>query len=168
MPRYTFKPEDLLPLRNLIGRPDAQRILSRVVPVKVFEPPPAAVDVALDPLPVKLRTRNNPDGVPLGDVSALVKKRVPEVRSVIVRDGAVLVSWTKPPTADMRAKLKAVLADKKAFDDLHGKMREPPAMTDDELRAKLLANSTPDDDWLRLFRRYQVAKLAAEQPPPKK
>ncbi|HEX7837470.1 MAG TPA: hypothetical protein VF469_08405 [Kofleriaceae bacterium] len=167
MPRYTFKPEDLLPLRNLLGRPDAQRILSRAIPVKVFDPPPAAVDVALDPLPVKLRTRNNPDGVPLGGVNTLVKERVPEVRSITVRDGAVLVSWTKAPTADMRAKLKAVLADKKAFEDMQSKTRDPPPMTDDELRTKLLANQTPDDEWLRSFRRYQVAKLAAEQSPKK-
>ena len=165
MPRYTFKPQDLLPLRDFFLRPDAARVLSRAIPVKVFDTPPQAIDVAVEPLPVKLQTRTNPDGVPLGDVNALVKARVPGVRSVVVRDGAVLVSWAKAPTAEMRASLKATLTDKKAFSDLHDKVRNPPVLTDDQLRDKLLAKTTTDEEWLQSFRRYQVAKLTVEPPP---
>jgi hypothetical protein len=162
VPRYIFKPGDLSPLRAFFARPDAQRILSRAIPVKVFNPAPKAVDAIFERLPVKLRTRNNPDGVPLGDVNALTKARVPGVRSVVVRDGTLLISWATPPTSAMRENLKAVLSDKKAFDDLQDKVRKPPPMSDDELRTKLLTTTSSDAEWLRLFRRYQMSKLSSE------
>lgn len=165
MPRYIFKPGDLLPLRDFFLRPDAARVLARAIPVKVFDTPPKAIDVAVEPLPVKLQTRSNPTGVPLGEVSALIKARVPGVRSVVVRDGTVLVSWAKPPTDEMRKRLQATLTDKKAFGELQDKVRKPPVLSDEELRGKLLTSTTSDEEWLQTFRRYQVAKLAAEPPP---
>src|SRR5262245_57467931 len=128
--------EDLAPLRRLIDRPDVQRITARIVPVKRFSPAPKAVETAVEPLPIPLRTRENPDGVPLGEVNALVKKRVPGVNSIIVRDHSVVVTWAEKPTDEMRAKLKAALTDEQAFQSIMDKeVREPPV----DLRDKLLA-----------------------------
>lgn len=163
MPRYKFRLEDLAPLRNVLNRPEVQRILSHAVPVKRIQPAPADVEVAIDPLPIKLRTRENPGGVPLAEVNALVKQRVPGVSSVIVRDGSVLVSWDRPPTPEMRAKVKKALTDRKAFQAIQDKMLKPPPATRAELKAKLCSAATPDDEWLRTFRRYYAAKLAGER-----
>lgn len=164
MPRYQFTARDLEPLKRLIGRPDAQRLLERAVPVKRFNPAPVKLEqVPLD-LPVTLQDRNNPDGLPLADVTELVKKRVPGVRSLVVRDGRMLVAYDKPPTDAARAKLTALAADKPAFDKLVAKRRKEQETPDeDELRDTLLKPALDDVEWLKTFRRLQVAKLAAEE-----
>jgi hypothetical protein len=167
VPRYMFKAEDLAPLRRVIERPELQRILSRAVPVKQFAPVPKAVDVVVERLPIRVRTRANPQGVPLGEVNALVKKRVPGVASVLVRDGSLLVSWKEPPTEEMRDRLSKALTDREAFKKIQDRLEKPPAPSEEVLKQKLLAATTTDDEWLRTFRTYQTKKLAAERPPKK-
>jgi hypothetical protein len=163
VPRYKFRLEDLAPLKSVLSRPEVQRILSRAVPVKLIQPAPADVEAVIDPLPIKLRTRENPGGVPLAEVNALVKQRVPGVSSVIVRDGSVLVAWERPPTPEMRAKVKTALTDRKAFQAIQDKVLEPPPSSQAELKAKLCSATTADDEWLRTFRRYYAATLAGER-----
>ena len=159
MPRYMFKIDDLAPLSQILARPEAQRLLARAIPVKRYDPPPGAVEVIPDRLPVKLRTRDNPDGVPLGDVNILLKERVPGVRSMFVRDGSVLVEWNQKPTDGDRAKLRALLADTRAFQTLQDKVTRPPPLSDDELKAKLLSPRTSDAEWLRTFRSFQTTQM---------
>ena len=159
MPRYLFKIEDLAPLSTILARPETQRLLARAIPVKRYDPPPGAIDVILDRLPVKLRTRDNPDGVPLGDVNALLKERVPGVRSMFVRDNAVLVEWTQKPTDADRAKLRALIADTNAFQALQDKVTRPPPLSDDEIKTKLLSSKTSDAEWLRTFRSFQTTQM---------
>src|SRR5262245_2197755 len=104
--RYRFTREDIEKhLGNIIQRPDAQRLLERVIPVKRFNRPPAALEQVPEDLPVKVRSRNDPDGVPLEEVAKLVKERVPGVRSVMVRDGRVIVAYEKKPTPELRDQL---------------------------------------------------------------
>ena len=164
MPRYVFTMEDLAPLTRVLGRPDVRRIAARAIPVKQFGAAPTSVEWVVDPLPIRVRTRDNPTGVPLGDVNDLVKSRVPGVRAVIVRDGSVLVTWDTSPTDEMRAQVKGALTDRAAFQAIQERALERPQVGEEDLRAKLLAPSTSDDEWLRAFRRYHTAKLAAELP----
>lgn len=165
MPRYQFTLKDLAPLRRILDRPDVQRIMSRAIPVKRFDAPPAAIEASFESLPIRVRSRGNPGGVPLGDVNAMVKKRVPGVRSIIVRDNSLVVSWDEPPTDEARAQLKAALSDKKAFQELHEREAKPAAATEEQLRAELLAADTSDEQWLRAFRRFHTAQLAKQTPP---
>ena len=67
MPRYRFTAKDLEPLAHLIGRPDAQRLLERAIPVKRFNPAPRKLEQVPADLPVKVQDRNHPDGLPLAD-----------------------------------------------------------------------------------------------------
>jgi hypothetical protein len=166
MPRYRFTADDLEPLRRLIDRPDAQRLMERAIPVKRFNPAPRRLEqVPLD-LPVTVQDRNHPEGVPLADVAGLLKTRVPGVRSVMVRDGRLLVAYDEPPSEDARAKLTALARDKASFDALLAKRRkEREAPTENELRAKLLKEGLDDLEWLRVFRLLQV-KLTKDQPKP--
>jgi hypothetical protein len=165
VPRYLFKPEDLAPLRRILDHPVAQRILSRAIPLTQFDKPPAAVDWVTDPLPVSVQTRGNPRGLPLGALNEYLKKRVPGVRSVVVRDNSVLVTWDQPPTSEIQARLKAALTDGAALKRVVETTVAPAPASDAELKAKLLAPETPDDEWLRTFRQVQVAALRRPDDP---
>ena len=157
MPRYIFKMQDLAPLQQLLGRPDTQRILQRAIPVKRFETAPKAVEAVTYPMPVKLRTRDNPNGLPLGDLNKLLVARVPGVRSVILRDNALVVSWDKPPTDALRAQLETTLTDRKTLQSMVDARSAPP--TDEDALKQLQDESLPDAEWLKAFRRQQMLAL---------
>jgi len=166
MPRYRFTASDLAPLTQLIGRPDAQRLLERAVPVKRFNPAPKALEQVPMDLPVTVQDRDHPDGLPLADVTALIKQRIPGVRSVLVRDGQVLVAYDQPPTDATRSALVALAQDKPTFDGLVAqRQKELGGATEGDLRNKLLQPGLDDLEWLKTFRLLQVSKLAGEPPP---
>jgi hypothetical protein len=166
VPRYIFTAADLVPLFRLIDRPDIRVMLSTAVPVKQFNVAPVAVEAIPDPLPVGVRSRDNPSGIPLGELDALVKQRVPGVSAVLVRNGSVLVAWSSPPTVEARASLKKTITDKKAIQAIVDKVNKPPAANDQDLKKQLLDANTSDADWLRAFRRFQTAQLAPDDPGP--
>jgi hypothetical protein len=162
--RYIFTKQDLAPLSKILARPEAMRVAARAIPVKRMAKAPKMVDAVVAPLPVQLRTRGNPGGIPLGDVSSILKERVPGVSGVVVRDKQLLINWDHEPTPDERAQATKVLSDRALFEQKHPPPDKQPPVTDEQLKTRLLSADTPDAEWLASFRTYQTKKLAGEQP----
>lgn len=157
MSRYKFTAADLKSLRPILEGPLVRRALAAAVPVKRFEAPARHVDV-LD-LPVAVRSRDQPDGVPLEDILAAVKAESPTVRGLAVRGGAVVVIHDKAPPAAAQKRLRALLGDRQKLIDLRRLTPVAAAGGAGDLRRVLLDDATPDAEWLQAFRRYAVEQL---------
>ena len=159
MSRYKFTARDLEPLRAILQGPVVARALAAAVPVKHFDAPARHVEVV--ELPVAVRSREQPDGVPLQEILAAAKAASPTVRGLAVRGGAVVVIHDKAPSQPAQRRLRDLLGDRQKLTEL-GRARPPnaPAGDDaDDLRRALLDETTPDAEWMRAFRRYAVQRL---------
>jgi hypothetical protein len=158
MSRYKFTARDLEPLRTFLQGPMVARVLAASVPIKHFEPPARQVEVV--ELPVAVRSRDQPDGVPLQDILAAAKAASPTVQGLAVRGGTMVVIHGSAPAPQARKKLRDLLGDRQKLTEL----RAPPTPVAapagaDDLRRVLLDDATPDDEWMRAFRRYAVQRL---------
>jgi hypothetical protein len=157
MSRYKFTARDLEPLRSFLQGPLVARVLAAAVPIKHFEPPTRQLEVV--ELPVEVRSRDQPDGVPLQDILAAAKAASPTVQGLVVRGDAVVVIHGGAPAPQARKRLRDLLGDRQKLIELRGPV--PPVAADDggDLRRVLLDDATPDDEWMRTFRRYAVQRL---------
>ena len=163
MPRYEFTPHDLQRLSGLLSAPLVKEALSASVPVRKIAPPggPERDDVEL---PVEIRTREDPEGVPLSDVLAELQKESPSVTGVAVKGSRLIVTHGRLPTKAERKRFDALVDNPKKFRQrLEPRIRgrEAAGRTDsaEDLVRVLRDDSTPDDEWLRAFRRYAVEHL---------
>jgi hypothetical protein len=163
MSRYKFTARDLEPLRTILQGPVVARALAAAVPIKHFEAPARHVEVV--ELPVTVRSRDQPDGVPLEEILAAAKAESPTVRGLAVRGGALVVIHDKAPPQAARKRLRSLLGDREKLISLQPV--HPIAAPDDAdgLRRVLRDEATPDADWLRAFRRYAVERLIDQDGP---
>jgi hypothetical protein len=158
MSRYRYTPQDVKSLLPFLQGPMAARLLAAAVPIKHFEPPSRQVETV--ELPVAVRSRDQPDGVPLQDILAAAKAASPTVRGLAVRGGTVVVIHDRAPAPQARKKLRDLLGDRQKLTELRGPPTpEAAAGEGDDLRRVLLDDATPDREWLRTFRRYAVQRL---------
>jgi hypothetical protein len=131
----------------------------------------------IGPVPAGIAAQLGTPGASLGDVLALVKQRVPTATALLVRDGCLFVAYAEPPDDATAAAARAVLADERALAELAARPARgdvpaaaaPGALAGaaaGDLRAQLLDAALSDADWLRAFRRYQVALLSTVVPGP--
>ncbi|HEU4578341.1 MAG TPA: hypothetical protein VFS67_08805 [Polyangiaceae bacterium] len=168
MPRYRFTPEDLQPLRALLGGVDLQPLADQVIPVKRFSAEPRVTEPVPVDLPVKVLGREHPDGVPLAKLAELVQKQVPGARSVLMRGGRLHVVYDRAPTDSARAELRRLAADKAVLEKLKA-LPERSEPAEPELRERLQRSDLSDSEWLATFRRVEAARLtqaAKEAPAP--
>ncbi|MGE5287149.1 MAG: hypothetical protein ACM3ML_08115 [Micromonosporaceae bacterium] len=161
MSRYVFTEQDLEPLRPILQGPLIAQALAAAVPIKRFETPPGRVEEV--ELPVPVRSRDQPDGVPLERILEAAKAASPSVRGLAVRGGSVAVIHDGVPTAQQERRLRRLLGDQQTL----SKLREPPqsAVTASmgDLERVLLDQATPDAEWMQAFRRYAVEQLIQPQ-----
>jgi hypothetical protein len=172
MSRYVFTRQDLEPLRSFLGLPGARQALQAAVPIKRFAP--AQVQERL-PLEVDVRSREKPDGVPLEAILDEAKKASPSITGIAVRGNAVVFTHSREQKPEEKVQLDRLLKDKTRLTKLGqiARAERPavlrtaarPARSDGELEAlreRLLDDATPDDQWLRAFRRYATQVLLKE------
>jgi hypothetical protein len=110
------------------------------------------------PLPVTVRGRDAPDGVPLEEILAAAKAASSTVEGLVVRGDELTVIHGEQPTADQRDRLDRLLGDQEGLLALDRPAQREPTPAG-ALRAALLSADTPDADWLRAFRQWAVAEL---------
>ena len=164
MPRYQFKAKDLAPFQRLLATPMAKRVLSRALPVKRLSgAKPTRFDDVPRPASIAVRSRAAPDGVPLHEVLAAVKQRVPAVTSLALRRGRFVVGHTGGD-AKIGDAVRAVLADARVVAQLSRAPTRPDVIVA-KLRQKVLDASLNDADWLKAFRAYTVATMSGVREP---
>jgi len=162
MSRYLFTRENLQPLRAFLGLPMARQVLQAAVPIKRF--PPKQVQERLE-LGVEVQNRNNPNGVPLDAILDEAKKTSPSVTGIVVRGNAVFVTHDREPKPEEKTQLGKLLLDKTRLTSLvrpelrAARVAQPDDQALPELKRVLSDPATPDDKWLREFRRYAVEHL---------
>jgi len=109
-------------------------------------------------LPVPVRGRDEPDGVPLEAILAAAQEIAPTVQGAAVRGSELELVHTSEPTAEQRDALAGLLGDGDRLRALDTAGPEP-ALAGDALRNVLLDAGTPDAEWLRAFRRWAVSEL---------
>lgn len=149
MPRYVFTERDLAPLRALLDLPLAHEALAASVPIKRFDPPAGTGDTI--ELPVDVQSSDNPDGVPLREILARLKRDVPSVTGIAVRGGTARVTYAKTPTKRDAGTVGKVLGNRAELMEL--REQQPPR---ERLQAVLESDATPDAEWLGAFRRWAV------------
>ena len=152
MPRYVFTERDLAPLRALLELPLAHEALAASVPIKRFDPP-AGVGETIE-LPVDVQSSDNPDGVPLPEILARLKRDVPSVTGIAVRGGTAKVTYAKPPTKRDAGTVGKVLGDRSELI----KLRAEP-VPQERLQTVLESEATPDAEWLGAFRQWAVDNM---------
>jgi hypothetical protein len=157
MSRYKFTAQDLEPLRAILQGPMVARALAAAVPIKHFESPARHVETV--ELPVAVQSRDQPDGVPLGEILAAAKTESPTVRGMAVRGGALVVIHDQAPTQAAQKRLRSLLGDRQKLIQLRRVVPTAAPENTGELRRTLLDETTPDVEWLRAFRRYAVQEL---------
>ena len=169
MPRYVFTRENLKPLSAFLGLPMARQVVQAAIPIKRF--PAKQVEERLE-LAVAVQNRSNPDGVPLDAILEEAKKASPSVTGIVVRGNAVFVTHNREPKPEEKTELGKVLLDKTRLSSLVrpelkiARAVQPASAaaqpTDEaltELKRVLSDPATPDDKWLREFRRFAVEHL---------
>jgi hypothetical protein len=168
MPRYRFTAKDLAPIKPLLNLPFAKQIVGAAVPVKRFEK--RIVREAL-PLAVGVRSRREPDGVPLEALLKEVQKVTPTATGISVRRGKLLVTHSKKPTPAEGQKLEALVRDTGRLRELTAVRPAPRAAAssasassrasraDTALIKTLRDARTSDERWLEAFREYAVKHL---------
>ncbi|MFI7128806.1 hypothetical protein ACIBQ1_24095 [Nonomuraea sp. NPDC050153] len=110
------------------------------------------------PLPVPVRGRGEPGGVPLEAILAAAQEVSPTVTGLAVSGGEVTVTHRERPPEAERERLRGLLGDPERLLAL-----SPPSAaaqpSGNELLAVLRDEATPDAEWMRLFRRWAVAEL---------
>lgn len=147
MPRYVFTERDLAPLRALLELPLAHEALAASVPIKRFDPPGGDTIE----LPVDVQSSDNPDGVPLPEILARLKRDVPSVTGIAVRGGTARVTYAKTPTKRDAGAVGKLLANRTELLQLRGR-----PVPQERLQAVLESDETPDAEWLGAFRRWAV------------
>jgi hypothetical protein len=154
-----FTRKDLEPLRAFLDPPPAHEVLDAAVPVKRADRAQVREQITL---PVNVLSREHADGVPLEAILREVQKTTPTATGIVVRGDRVVITYSKPPDPQDKARLDQLLRDASRLRGL-----EPPAARaaarPPELLAILRDESTPDADWLRAFRRYAVDNLFEER-----
>jgi hypothetical protein len=161
MPRYRFTSKDLQGLAPLLEHPVVKEGLKHVRPVKHFAP--ARRVNKLQSLPVRVRSRDAPDGVPLDKILKAVQAEVAGVTSIVVKLGRVVVKRTGPRDEAADLKIRQFLMDKKKLELL----KSPRSPVEDavesgrrvDLERALVESETSDSDWLVAFRAYAVKHL---------
>jgi hypothetical protein len=167
MARYVFKKQDLEPLRAWLDNPVARRVLKSTAPIKRIRSRQPPVEEAIE-LPVKVQSREQPDGVPLHEVLQAVQTEMPTVVGISVRGDKVLVRHGTAPKEKDRDKLRKFVQDPKKLMALLKPTRTATlAARGEDLEKLLLDDETPDAEWLRAFRRYAVANLIKTKKAPK-
>jgi hypothetical protein len=130
-------------------------------------------------LPVPVRGRANPDGVPLAELLAAAQAVLSTVEGAAATGAELTLICTAEPTAAQRRRLRKLLDDRekllalaeppaaaRSSDDAEPPAARssddagPPAAADGAaLRELLRDESTPDAQWLRAFRRWAVSEL---------
>jgi hypothetical protein len=164
VPRYQFKARDLAPFSRLLASPMAKRVLAKAIPVKRIPAGKAARFVEVpSPGPIAVRSKATPDGVPLHEMLAVVKKRIPAVTTLALRRGRLVVGHTGAD-AKVGDAVRALLADARVVAEL---TRQPtkPNLTLTKLRQRVLDPSLGDAEWLKAFRAYTVATMSGVREP---
>jgi hypothetical protein len=151
MPRYVFTERDLAPLRTLLELPLTHEALAATVPIKRFDP---QADAETIELPVDVQSSDTPDGVPLPEILARLKRDVPSVTGIAVRGGTARVTYEKPPTKRDAGTVGKVLGDRAGLMELRDQQPAP-----ERLQAVLESDATPDAEWLGAFRRWAVENV---------
>jgi hypothetical protein len=135
----------------------ARRVLEAVRPGE-----PAGRYEQLLPLPVPVRGRAAPDGVPLEEILGAARKASSTVEGLMVRGERITVVHSTEPDAGQRKRLDHLFGDRDGLLAL-GRTERRVAETDGGLRGVLLDEKTPDAEWLKAFRRWAVAELLTGQ-----
>ena len=94
--------------------------------------------------------------MPLHEVLAAVQEHAPDAQGVVVRNGNLVITHSKPPTREARNKIDKMLADPQ----FAGRLRRGKAAAQqpeaDALVAKLKDANTSDQEWMKAFRQYAV------------
>jgi len=106
------------------------------------------------PLPVTVRGRGAPDGVPLEEILAAAKAAASTVEGLVVRDGELTVVHSAEPDAGQRERLDRLFADRGGLLALGRAVRRTSLTV-------LLDEATPDALWLKAFRQWAVSELLA-------
>lgn len=177
MARHVFTAKDLEPLLGFLNTPLARDALARAVPIRRIGTPAGEVEII--ELPVPVRSRDEPDGVPLAVLMESVRRLTPDVTGLSVQDGVLRVTHGRPPTAAQRTRLHRLLGDANQLRRLvpappsplpsplptplptppPAPLPRPPqaeAVSDEE---RLRDEALSDEEWLRAFRRYAVDHL---------
>jgi hypothetical protein len=171
--RRIFTQDDLGRLRDLLDAPLIKEALRSATPIKrqASASAPPAEEVVLS---APVRSRDDPDGVPLTSLLDAIKVEVPTATGIAVRGSRVVVTHERLLRPAERKKLDVLLGDR----DRLLKLRPPrlpdgggpppdggrPLPVPDEITRMLLDAQTPDREWLQAFRRYAVGRLI-ERPP---
>src|SRR5687767_4899950 len=114
MPRYEFTPHDLQRLSGLLSAPLVKDALAASVPVRKIERAGGPGRDTVE-LPVEIRTREDPDGVPLADVLAELQKESPSVTGVAVKGSQLIVTHGRPPSKAERKRFDALVENPQKF-----------------------------------------------------
>ncbi len=176
MPRRTFKPKDLAPLRRITEQvlekePDAAVVVSAAAPFKRRIPKaPHEARVQMK-LPVDLRSKDEPQGVPLHAIAREARKEAPGLSGISVTPGGVSLKFKKEPSAEERGRIEALLNDSNRLEGL----RPPPTVRPlrpgltgptapgEEIPSALHDPEASDTEWLGAFRQWAMTHLV---PPP--
>jgi hypothetical protein len=110
------------------------------------------------PLPSAL---HGADAVPLERALAAAQATLPTVTGLAAGGGQLTVTHSEPPADADRQRLYDLLADP---DRLRPAAAPAASLAGEALRDRLRDETTPDAEWLRLFRQWAVAgPLAAEE-----
>jgi hypothetical protein len=109
-------------------------------------------------LPVPVRGRDEPDGVPLEAILAATRDIASTVQGAAVRGSELELVHSSEPTTEQRDALASLLGDEDRLRAL-GTAQPEPALAGETLRDVLLDAGTPDAEWLRAFRRWAVSEL---------
>ena len=163
MARHEFTAADLAPLRPLLASPLAQMYLTAAVPIKSFAPPGQHVEEV--DLPVDVRGRDTPDGVPLEEILAAAREVTPTLEGLVLRGDRLLAVHRSRPEPRDQERFHELMADQGRLLTLR-RSRSRSAPTDggpadvgDDVRRALLDEETPDAEWLRGFRQWAVRHL---------
>lgn len=185
MPRRTFTARDLKPFRKaaekiLEEEPDAALVASAARPFKRRIRKPEHVERRRERLPVEIRSKDRPDGVPLQAIAREARKEVPSLRGISARGGGVSLKFERPPSEEERKKLDSLFSDTsrleglgsppvraRAAEAMAARPAEAMAVRPAELQRDpeevLHDPESSDAAWLRAFRRYAMENLV--EPP---
>ena len=159
MGRYIFTEKDFEPFRTFLEHPLAQEALAAAIPVKQFNNTEIHIEESAVSVPGGVQSHDNPDGMPLHEVLAAVQEHAPEAQGLVVRNGNLVITHSKPPTREVRNKIDKMLGDPQFVSRLR---RHPAAVQQpdaDALVAKLKDANTSDEEWMKAFRQYAVRFL---------
>ena len=160
MGRYKFTPKDLEPLRTFLDLPLARDVVDAAVPVKRLARTELLEEVTL---PVEVLSREHTEGVPLDAILLEVQKTTPTATGIVARGDKIIITHSRAPKPQERAKLEMLLNDAPTLRTLKGPVVRAVATKQKDVKAILLDESTPDAEWLQAFRRYALDTLLKER-----